>query len=72
MRSHVSDFLFARPSFVEGAARILDFGNTLQEYNGSETEAEADTRAIQADVCSIAADFWQAIRAYDPNRTTNG
>ena len=32
----MSDFsmiLFARPSFLEGMGRILDFADVLQEYN---------------------------------------
>jgi len=44
-----SDFLFARPSFVEGMARVLDFGNTLNEYNSSRSTSEADSRALRAD-----------------------
>ncbi len=35
-----SEFLFARPSFIEGVARILDFNGTLNEYNSSETPDE--------------------------------
>ena len=31
-----SDFLYARPSFLEGMARIMDLGNTLNEYNTSD------------------------------------
>ncbi|KRT65043.1 MAG: hypothetical protein XU11_C0038G0032, partial [Candidatus Dadabacteria bacterium CSP1-2] len=27
-----SDFLFARPSFMEGLSRALDVGNTLNHY----------------------------------------
>lgn len=44
-----SDFLFARPSFFEGVARVIDLGNTLNEYNSSKTPAEADARALKAD-----------------------
>ena len=44
-----SDFLFARPSFLEGMGRVLDFGNTLNEYNSSSSPAEADARALRAD-----------------------
>ena len=35
-------FLCARPSFVEGMARILDFGGNLDQYNQSITPAQAD------------------------------
>lgn len=64
-----SDFLFARPSFLEGVARIMDFGNTLNTYNISATPAEADNRAISAD--------WQAVgndlrRAIDTEKASTG
>ncbi len=32
---HVKNYLFARPSFIAGIARIFDIGGTLQEYNFS-------------------------------------
>ena len=41
-----SDFLFGRPSFVEGWARLWDFGNCLNEYNVSE---EPDAVALWMD-----------------------
>ena len=48
-----SDFLFANPSFTEGAARLFDFGGTLQEYNTSPTPEEADALAAYADWASV-------------------
>jgi len=29
--------LFARPSFFEGIARVIDIGSTLNEYNTNKT-----------------------------------
>ena len=52
-----SDFLFARPSFTEGMARIFDFGNTLFEYNRSPTPQAADYNALLADYMQIGLDF---------------
>ena len=49
-----SDFLFARPSFIEGVARILDFGNTLNQYN---TSADADTIALTMDMYAVGDDL---------------
>jgi hypothetical protein len=57
--------LFARPSFFEGAARILDFGNTLTEYNTSESPAEADSRAMLADWKAIRGDMLKALATLD-------
>lgn len=56
-----SDFLYARPSFVEGLARIIDFGNTLNEYNTSPTDKEADFTAISVDWYRIGQDLHDAI-----------
>jgi hypothetical protein len=56
-----SSILFARPSFVEGMARILDFGNSLFEYNRSETPAQADFNALRSDMAAIAEDMRRAI-----------
>lgn len=53
-----SDFLFARPSFIEGVARILDFGNTLNQYN---TSADADTIALTMDMYAVGDDLREAI-----------
>ena len=44
-----SEFLFARPSFLEGLARIGDFTKRLSEYNSMPTPAQADRIALAAD-----------------------
>lgn len=58
----VTDFLFARPSFWGGAARVFDLGNTLTEYNRSLTPAQADLVALRSDWRLIAEDMRQAGR----------
>jgi len=50
-------FLCARPSFVEGVARILDFGGALNEYNRSLTPEQADYLALHADWRLIGMDL---------------
>lgn len=42
-----TDFLFARPSFLEGWARLFDFGDTLTEFNRSPTP----------DACALRQDW---------------
>lgn len=54
---HFSTFLFARPGFFEGVSRILDFGNTLCEYNHSQNAEDADRNALWADYLSLGEDF---------------
>jgi hypothetical protein len=44
-----SDFLFARPTLLTGAARVLDLWGVFDEYNESATPAQADARAIFSD-----------------------
>lgn len=56
-----SDFLFARPSFTEGVARLFDFGNGLDEYNRSESETQADIRALRNDWYAIGDDLRAAM-----------
>ena len=48
-----SYYLFAEPSFLEGMARIMDFGDTLTEFNQSLTPAQANNIALTTD--------WQAV-----------
>lgn len=57
-------FLFARPSFLGGAARLFDFAGTLNSYNISATGELADTRAFQEDWKSIGDDMRAVLAAY--------
>jgi len=59
-----SQFLFARPSFIEGVARVVDLGGTLQIYNGSITPKEADARALVADWLAVGEDIHAAMSEY--------
>jgi hypothetical protein len=63
--SDYSTFLFAKPSLVEGAARLLDFGNTFDENNYSKSPEEADRKAIECDWDQVGLDLWEAIRQWD-------
>ena len=56
----MSDFtcvLFARPSFIEGVARLIDIGSTINEYNTSVSPAAADLNALAADWNQVGADI---------------
>jgi hypothetical protein len=55
-----SDFLYARPSFLEGAARSFDLFGVLDEYNYSNNGPEADVMALRADMKAIGGDFRKA------------
>jgi uncharacterized protein (DUF736 family) len=46
---YCTDFLFARPSFLTGLARTLDLHGLFDQYNRSDSEQEADFRALLCD-----------------------
>jgi len=59
--SDFSLFLFARPSLCEGMGRLLDFGDTLSEYNSSTDTQEADTNALWSDWLAVGDDVCGSI-----------
>ena len=63
--SNESTFLFARPSFVEGVARVMDLGSTMQIYNESKTAKNADFLAIKKDWQAVGDDIKKAINKYE-------
>ena len=62
----ISDTLYAAPSFVEGAARVLDLGNTMAVYNSSPTPEEADSVSIGMDWTAVGYDIRTAHKSGDP------
>jgi hypothetical protein len=59
-----STFLFARPSFIEGMARVVDIGGTLNVYNTSTTPELADFFAMYADWLATGGDIVSAIAQF--------
>lgn len=59
-----SYLLFARPSFWEGIARVLDFGSTLQNYNRSFSPEQADLNALRSDWRVVGQDIEFSIKKY--------
>lgn len=65
-----SNFLFAMPSVLSGVARSLDLGATFDEYNSSQTEQEADRKALCADWYAVGDALSEAIEQFsdaEPN-----
>lgn len=60
--SDFSSFLFAKPSLVEGAARIFDFAGGLNQYNTSPSGRSADHRSINADWAAVGNDILESAR----------
>lgn len=57
-------FLFPRPSFMEGMARLVDAPGLLNRYNRSETGEQADALALQMDFFAVAEDFNFVVEEY--------
>ncbi|QKQ75565.1 hypothetical protein [Nostoc sp. TCL240-02] len=60
----LSSYLYARPSLIEGVARMVDFGNTLQVYNTSLSSEQADYLALLSDWAVVGNDLKKAMAEY--------
>ena len=60
-----SDFLFARPSFWSGIARLLDLWGAFDDYNRSRTPVEADRRALYSDWYIVGQDILAASEQFE-------
>ncbi len=65
VRRYVFGRLFAEPSFVGGLSSVVDIGATLQAYNGSASEAEADLKALRNDWRAVGDDLRASIQGYE-------
>lgn len=59
-----SDFLVASPSYASGAARLLDWGGTFDQYNESRNPQEADASAIASDWFIVGDDLCDAMEQF--------
>lgn len=66
---YYSTFLFARPSFIEGVARVVDLGGTLNVYNESPNSELADFLAMRADWLAVGSDIAGAIAYFVRERS---
>ncbi|MDR2729443.1 MAG: hypothetical protein LBB81_00910 [Treponema sp.] len=56
----MTDFLFARPSVLEGIGRNVDLFGVLNTYNFSRSGAEADRKALNSDWQAVYNDLYEA------------
>jgi hypothetical protein len=68
-RNVKSDFLFAQPSFMSGASRVIDLWGQFDDYNRSDTPAEADAKAIAADWLVVGQDILEILQKSDSDVT---
>lgn len=64
--------LGARPSFLEGIARLMDFGNSLNEYKSYPSGVEADHAALAKDWAMIGLDFRNATAEFEAEEAEHG
>ncbi len=57
----MSEFLFARPTLLSGAARALDLMGLFDFHDFSPRDKEADGRAIFADWRAVGDDLYWAM-----------
>lgn len=62
--------LYANPSALEGAARLFDFAGTLNIYNSSLSEIDADTKAMSHDWITVGDDLQNALNMYEQEKQT--
>ena len=67
----MTDFLFAKPSFVEGAATVLDLFGLLHDYNRSENGDKADAWALYHDFRAVGLDIETALEQYKTERQSH-
>jgi len=56
----MTDFLYARPSIMEGVGRNMDFFGSMNSYNYSENGDEADKIALTNDLLAVYLDLYKA------------
>jgi len=59
-----STFLFALPTWQEGAGRLVDFGDSLTEYNRTHPPEDPDARAIAQDWLAVGDYLRRALWNY--------
>jgi len=68
----MTDFLFARPSALEGIGRNIDLFGVLNYYNTSQSGREADMRARSNDIKTLKKDaFVVCEKVIDGNQRRN-
>ncbi len=64
VRDDLTGFLYSRPSLLDGAARVLDMGGTLAEFNTALSEEQADYLALRVDWLTVGRDIRRALDAF--------
>ena len=60
-KKYRTDFLFSKSNFLMGMGSVLDLSGTYYTFNASESEKEADRKAIESDWGMIGQDMKEAM-----------
>ena len=58
--AYMTDYLYARPSIIEGIGRNMDFFGSMNSYNSSKSGADADKIALATDWFAVYTDLYKA------------
>ena len=58
----MTDYLFARPSFLSGVGSLVDLSGAAPRYNRWPTESESDAWALYSDWVAVGRDLRAAIK----------
>ncbi|RPH33597.1 MAG: hypothetical protein EHM93_04335 [Bacteroidales bacterium] len=57
----MSDFLFSTPNFLVGAGSVINIAGNYYSFNESDSESEADEKAIKNDFEMVGQDIYNVI-----------
>ena len=66
-----TDFLYARPSWLSGLARVLDLFGVFDSYNESRNPREADARAMYSDWRIVGQDIAWCVHRFDSEQAAS-
>ena len=66
-----SDFLFPESSFLTGAGSLLNIGGNYLLFNYSQSDEEADSKAIESDWGVIKQDFETILQIIKEDEKSN-
>ena len=61
----MGSYLYSQPEFWSGFARLLDFGNTYDQYNRAPGPKQADALGLLWDWAAIADDVRQSVVIFE-------
>ena len=60
----MTDFLFAKPTFISGMGAVIDLGGTMVMFNESSSPEEADYLALANDWATVGGDIRSAMNQF--------